>query len=147
MRSVGLNPTIIPTVNLITRRELVVYEPFRIELVTGGIFTESVKSSSNFGVGMGAEEPVPTSVLTKDSDDDLGVGMSAEELVPTSVFTENSDDDEPIIQFKRTVKTTRQPTRKPGLKPQRKTTTTPNVPLNTLLYRCPYFSTTKRHSR
>jgi len=84
---------------------------------------------------MGAEKPVSTSVFSEDNDDNLGVGMGAEEPVPSNVFTEDSDDDEPIMRFKRTVKTSPQSTLKPGLKPQRKTMTTPNVPLNTLLYR------------
>jgi len=148
VRSVGLNPTTIPTVNPITGYELVVYELPKIEMVTGGISTKSVEGSRNLGVGMGGEEPVSTSVFTEDNDDSLGVGMGTEEPistgvgmgteepVPTSIFTEDSDDDEPIIRFKRTVKTTPQSTLKPGLKSQRKTTTTPNVTLNTLPYRC-----------
>ena len=113
MRSVGLNPATIPIMNLITGWELVVYEPPRIELVTGEISIESVESSS-----------------------DLGVGMDAEEPVPSSIFTEGIDDDEPIIRLERTLKTTPQSTLKPGVKPQRKSNTTPNVPLKTLLYRC-----------
>ena len=83
---------------------------------------------------MGTEEPVPTSVFTEASDDNLGVGMGAEEPIPISGFIEDSDHDEPIIRFKRTVKTTPQPLLKPSLKHQRKTTTTPNASLNTLPY-------------
>ena len=47
VRFASLNPATIPTVNPITRWELFVYEPPRIELVTGGISTESVESSSD----------------------------------------------------------------------------------------------------
>jgi len=136
VRTASLNPTPIPTMNPITGWELVVCEPPRIELMTRGILIESVESSSNLGVRMGAEEPVLTSDFTKDSNDDLGVQMGAKEPVPTTVFTEDSDDDERIIRFKRIVKTTPQSTLKPGVKHQRKNTITPNVPLNTLLYRC-----------
>jgi len=100
VRSAGLNPTTIPTVNSITGWELVVYEPPRIELVTGGISIESVESSSNLGVGMGAEEPAPTSVFTDGSNDDLRVGMGTKEPVPTSVFTEDSDEDDRLYSSK-----------------------------------------------
>ena len=117
MRSVGLNPTTIPTMNLITGWELVVYEPPKIEMVIGGILTGSIESSRNLGVGMAAEEPVSTSVFTEDNDDNLGDRMRAEGPVLTGVFTKDSDDDELIIRLKRTMKTTPQSTLKPGLKP------------------------------
>ena len=112
VRSVGLNPTTVSIVNPINGWALVVYEPPIIELVTREILTESFESSSNLEVGMGTEEPVSA-----------------------SVFTEDSDDDEPIIWFRKIVKINPQSTLKLGLKPQRKTTTTPNIPLNTPLYR------------
>ena len=43
--------------------------------------------------------------------------------------TEDSNEDEPILRFKRTILTKPQTTTKPTLKSQRKTTTSPNVPL------------------
>jgi len=76
-------------------------------MVTGGNSTNLVERSRNLGVGMGAKEPVSTSVFTEDNDDNLGVRMGAEEPVPTGVFTKDSDEDELIIRFKRAVKTTR----------------------------------------
>ena len=64
--------------------------------------------------------------------------MSTERTTPTPIFTVDSDDDdeEPIIRFKRTATPSPQPTFKPSFKRQKKTTTTPIVPLNTLIYQC-----------
>jgi len=46
------------------------------------------------------------------------------------IVVEDIDEDEPILRFKRTVQIVPQPTTKPAIKRQRKTITSPNVPIN-----------------
>jgi len=108
---VALNPRIIPSANPITGWELVEYKPAKIE---------------------------KESVASVECERDLGERMSTERTIPTPIFTVDSDedDDEPIIQFKRTATPSPQPTLKPGFERQKKTTTTPIVPFNTLIYQC-----------
>jgi len=109
LRSVVLNPRMIPSVNPITGWELVEYNPTKIE---------------------------KEAVASVECERDLGEGMSTESTIPAPLFTvdSNDDDDEPIIRFKRIVTPSPQPTFKPGFKRKKKTTTTLIVPLNTLIY-------------
>ena len=66
---------------------------------------------------------------------DMDLGHVREEpiLKTDSIIVEDIDEDESILRFKRTVQTTPQPNFKPGFKCQRKTATSPNIPLTPLV--------------
>ena len=104
LQSVGLNSNVMPTVHLITRWEIVVYDPVMAASRLGGLEVESVGQSKEFNV-----EHVGNEFVIEDAED--------------------SDEDEPILRFKRTVPTKSQMTTELTLKRQRKTTTSPNVTL------------------
>ena len=87
-----------------------VYDSVVVESRLGGVKAESVGKSKEFDV-----EHVGNEFVVEDAKD--------------------SDEDELILRFKRTVPTKPQTMTKPTLKCQRKTTTSPNVPLDALLSR------------
>ena len=85
------------------------YDPIVAESRLEGDKTKSVRQSMDFGVENVVENLLFNDCVIEDAED--------------------SDKDEPILRLKRTVPTTSQTTTKPNLKCQRKTTTSPNVPL------------------
>ena len=102
---VGMKREELPSVNPITGWELIVYDP-------------SVARSKLDETQSGSVE------------DSVGVHVVEDPVLETDlVVVEDIDEDEPPLQFKR------KPTTQPGIKRQRKSTTTPIVPLNTSLYR------------
>jgi len=112
LQSVGLKTDVIPFVNPITGWELVVYDLRVAESRVGGILSESVEYTVDMDVGHVGEEPV---------------------LETDSIIVEDIDEDEPILRFNRTVQTALQPNFKPGIKCQRKTATSTNIPLTPLV--------------
>ena len=108
LRSIHLNPDMAPLVNTSTGWEIVVYDPVMAEPRLRWNEAESIGQSKDYDV-----EHVGNDFVVVDAED--------------------SEENEPILRFKRTVPTKPQTTTKSTLKRQRKTTTSPNVPLATPL--------------
>jgi len=114
LRSVDLNPDMVPLVHLITGWEIVVDDPSVAESKVGGKLSGSAEYTIDMDIGHVRKEHV---------------------LDTDSIIVDDIDKDEPILQFKKTVKTAPQPNFQPGIKRQRKTTTSLSISLTPLVSR------------
>jgi len=95
LRSVVLNPNMVPLVHPTTGWKIVVYDLSVAESRVGGNLFESVEYTVDMDVGHVGEGPV---------------------LETDSIIVEDIDEDEPILRFKRTVQTAPQPNFELGIK-------------------------------
>ena len=102
----------VPSVNPITGWEMVVYDSVVVESRIVGNKAESAGEL----VGMGVDNVLEESFLNNDP-----------------IVVEDIDEDEPILRLKMNVQTVPQTTTNPTIKHQRKTTTSPNIPITTPL--------------
>jgi len=98
LRSVDLNPDMVPLAHLITGWEIVVYDPSVAESKVGGNLSGSVEYIVDMNIGHVGKEPV---------------------LETDSIIVDDIDKDEPILRFKRTIQTAPQPNFQSGIKRQR----------------------------